>query len=166
MINDLPEELFFVILRRCSVKDIIIMTCVCKQYGENIDIHNEMKEKCNNKLLYKDLYLEYTYGKSFRNISEIPEDIPFKIPKSNYILLSFDICIATFLNIITVNNDKTYMEYEFHGVLYPDTLNPSNYGYDDNDYYKYRLSRRNICKSLKDLFLCLPSGIQQYLLRL
>ena len=178
MINDLPEELFFVILRKCNVKDMIIMTSVCKHYNKIIDVGNEMKEKCDGKdlhidyvygkLSYKDLYLEYTHGKSFRNIDDIPEDVSFKVPENSYILLSFDRIIykTSSINIIIINNDNTYMEYEFEEVLHPDTINPSNYGYDNDDYYKYRLIRQNNCYSLEELFLCLPYGAQQKFLEI
>lgn len=166
MINDLPEELFFVILRKCNVKDMIIMTSVCKHYNKIIDIGNEMLEKCNNELTYKSLYLEYTHGKSFKNGNDIPEDIPFKVPKSSYILFTYEIYSIPFINIITISNDKTYMEYEFQEVLHPSITNPSDYGYDNDDYYKYRLIRQNNCDSLKKLFLCLPYKVQQNFLKI
>jgi hypothetical protein len=113
----LPKELFSLIVRKCKIRDIINIKRVCKQY--NIDLDNEVLEKAkgNNKLKYHNLYVKYTFN-TFSKTK--PDNIPFKLSNSEYILyqgFTQDNFIER-IRIITINDDKKYVQYIFSSFKY------------------------------------------------
>jgi hypothetical protein len=119
--NSLPEEVFFLIVRKCKIRDIINIKRVCKQYS--IDLNNEILERArnneilekargNNKLNYNNLYVRYIPD-LFLKMK--PNNIPFELSNSEYILYQGFIreWAVYHMRIITINNNKKYVQYIF-----------------------------------------------------
>jgi hypothetical protein len=161
--DDLPEELFFLILRKCGVRDIINIRCVCKKY--NIDVDDEILEiasqRCNNKLIYDNLYSQYTQGKSL-SFFHVPEDIPFKVSEFEYILyqsIYSSEAGSYYIVIITINNVGNYIRYTFDEVINSREVSPEYNGYDGDDYDQYFISNTTQYSSLKELLLSMKKHL-------
>jgi hypothetical protein len=169
--DDLPEELFFLIMRKCRVRDVINIRRVCKNYKFIVDIDDEILEiasqRCNNKLIYDNLYSEYTQGKSLsflRSLAgfKVSKDIPFKVSEFEYILyqakVSSDVAYY-YVEIITINNVGNYIRYTFDEALDAREVSPEYYGYDDDDYDQYLISNTKQYNSLKEVLLSIKKHL-------
>jgi len=154
--SHLPEDVFFLIIRKCSIKDMINIICTCKNYKFIMDIDNEILEiaphRCSNKLLLDDLYFSYSHGKSF---NKIITDVHFTISDFEYILYQGgnirDYETRKYI-IITINNLGNYIVYTFGEVLDHREVSPGYHGYDYDDEDKYLLNNKSQYNSLKEMY--------------
>jgi hypothetical protein len=154
----LPEEIFFLVVRKCKIRDIINITRICKRYLSIVDIDNEVlkgaRESCNNDLIHEALYYNYTYGKSFEKKSELTDDVLFKIHDHVIFIDRLKLWDSSrFITIVIITNDKKYLKYEFMEVLSLNALNPIIPGFDPIDHNKYVIFKCYNYNSLKTLFL-------------
>jgi hypothetical protein len=127
--EDLPTELYDVILYFCSYRDMLRFGITAKHINNNINPVNVLYKKYNNRLIPDNIYAEYTVCSN--------NNIKFVVPKEEHIIYQGPANLGHMWDpgfiFVTINNNNKFIIYECNNYS-KIWDNAENEGYDFDDW--------------------------------